>query len=58
MRGVIVIILLIFEKVPLQNAISVAIKWGGIIKIFRKISKELALFASFRWLPIREMFAV
>ena len=30
----------------------------GIIKIFRKISKELALFASFRWLPIREMFAV
>ena len=29
MRGVIVNILLIFEKVPPQNAISVAIKWGG-----------------------------
>ena len=32
MRGVIVNILLIFEKVPPQNVISVAIKWGNFCK--------------------------
>ena len=32
MRGVIVNILLIFEKVPPQNAILAAIKWGNFCK--------------------------
>ena len=45
-------ILWIIEKAPYQKAFSVAIKWGGTIKIFCKNSKQPALLELFCWLPI------
>ena len=57
MRGVIVNILWFFKKSPSQNAILVAIKWGGIIKNFKKFSKSLHFWCRFVDYQLREFYA-